>query len=104
MADDELTVTMNTDTSRFEVKLGGDIAFAEYRLAGDSIIFPHTVVPGAFGGKGVGGKLVQAGLAYAREHKLWVKPTCAFFHAYIAKRPELYELVHPDMREGLKTP
>lgn len=104
MADDDLTVTMNTDTSRFEVSLGAETAFAEYKLSGDSIIFPHTVVPEAFGGKGVGGKLVQAGLAYAREHRLWVRPTCPFFHAYIAKRPELHELVHPDMREGLTIP
>ncbi|MES2343633.1 MAG: GNAT family N-acetyltransferase [Pseudomonadota bacterium] len=104
MADDDLTVTMNTGASRFEVKLGEETAFAEYKLAGDSIIFPHTVVPEAFGGRGVGGKLVQAGLAYAREHGLWVRPTCPFFHAYIAKRPELHALVHPDMREGLATP
>ena len=103
MADD-LTVTMNTETHRFEAALGSEVAFAEYKLAGDTITFPHTVVPDAFAGKGVGGKLVQAGLAYAREHKLWVRPTCAFFHAYIAKRPELHELVHPDMREGLSIP
>ena len=88
MSADELAVVMNTQTHRFEVTL----------------VFPHTVVPEAFGGKGVGGKLVQAGLAYAREHKLWVKPTCPFFHAYIAKRPELHELVHPSMRPGLATP
>lgn len=107
-ADDDVTVTMtmtmNTDTSRFEVKLGAEIAFAEYRLKGDTITFPHTVVPDAFAGKGVAGRLVQAGLAYAKGNKLWVKPTCSFFHAYIAKRPELHELVHPDMREGLATP
>ena len=103
MADD-LTVTMNTETHRFEAALGSEVAFAEYSLAGDTITFPHTVVPDAFAGKGVGGKLVQAGLAYAREHKLWVRPTCAFFHAYIAKRPELHDLVHPDMREGLSVP
>ncbi len=103
MADD-LTVTMNTDTHRFEAALGSEVAFAEYQLKDDTITFPHTVVPDAFAGKGVGGKLVQAGLAYAREHKLWVKPTCSFFHAYIAKRPELHELVHPDMREGLNVP
>jgi predicted GNAT family acetyltransferase len=95
---------MNTATQRFEAVLGDETAFAEYRLEPDSIVFPHTVVPEAFGGKGVGGRLVQAGLAYAREHGLWVKPTCPFFHAYIARRPELHALVHPDMRAGLATP
>ena len=41
------------------------------------------------------------GLAFAREHKLWVRPHCSFFRAYIAKRPELHDLVHPDERAGL---
>jgi predicted GNAT family acetyltransferase len=104
MADDDLPIMMNTTTRRFEVTLGDEVAFAEYRLEPDSIVFPQTVVPEAFAGKGVGGRLVQAGLSYAREHRLWVKPTCPFFHAYIAKRPELHALVHPDMRAGLATP
>ena len=36
---------------RFEIRMGGDVAFAEYRLKGDSVIFPHTVVPDAFSGQ-----------------------------------------------------
>lgn len=86
---------------QFEIRLGDDVAFAEYRLEPGAIVFPHTVVPDAFAGQGVGKRLVEAGLAYARENRLWVKPTCSFFSAYIAKRPELLELVHPDMRTGL---
>ncbi|MDP3854967.1 GNAT family N-acetyltransferase [Phenylobacterium sp.] len=86
---------------QFEIRLGDEVAFAEYRLEPGVIVFPHTVVPDAFAGQGVGKRLVEAGLAYARENKLWVKPTCSFFRAYIAKRPELLELVHPDMRDGL---
>ena len=104
MSDPELAVTQNTAARRFEVRLGEDVAFADYRLEPDSIVFPHTVVPPAFGGKGIGGKLVEAGLAYAREHKLSVKPTCEFFQAYIAKRPELHSLVHAEMRAGLVAP
>lgn len=105
MADsDDLTVSNNTAANRLEIHLGDEVAFAEYRLAPDAIIFPHTVVPDAFSGKGVGGRLVQAGLALAKEKGLPVKPTCPFFHAYIAKRPELHELVHASMRDGLNTP
>jgi predicted GNAT family acetyltransferase len=96
-----MDVVNNEVEHRFEVRLGDEVAFAEYRLKPGVVIFPHTVVPKAFAGQGVGGKLVEAGLAYAREHGLLIKPTCSFFHAYIAKRPELHELVHPSMREGL---
>ena len=101
MSDPELTVTQNNAAQRFEVRLGDDVAFADYRLEPGTIVFPHTVVPPAFGGKGIGGKLVEAGLAYAGDHNLSVKPTCEFFHAYISKRPELHSLVHAEMRVGL---
>ena len=101
MAQEDLTATNNTKAHRFEIGVGDQVAFAEYQLEEGAIVFPHTVVPDAFAGKGVGGRLVQAGLDYARSQGLLVKPTCSFFHAYIAKRPELHELVHPDMRAGL---
>lgn len=65
-------------------------------MEGDSIVFPHTVVPEAFQGEGVGGKLVEAGLAYAREQKLKVVPRCSFFQRHIARHPEHRDLVHPD--------
>ncbi len=96
----DLPDVVRTDT-RFEIRLGDDVAFAEYRLEPGVIVFPHTIVPEAFAGKGVGGRLIKAGLDYAREQKLLVKPTCPFFHAYFVKHPELHEMVHPDMRAGL---
>lgn len=86
---------------QFEIRLGDEVAFAEYYVKGDSIIFPHTVVPEAFAGQGVGKRLVEAGLAYAKEQGLWVRPHCPFFKGYLTKHPELHELVHPDERAAL---
>ena len=101
MADSkDLPDVVRTD-DRFEIRLGDEVAFAEYRLEPGAVVFPHTVVPESFGGRGVGTALIKAGLAFAQERGLKVKPTCPFFHAYIAKRPELHALVHPDMRPGL---
>lgn len=97
----KLDVVDNHIKCRFEVHLGGEVAFADYRLEGDSIVFPHTIVPDAFAGKGVGGTLVKHGLAYARERSLKVKPTCSFFAGYISKHPEYHDLVHPDFRAVL---
>ena len=88
--------------SRFEIALdGGEVAFADYQVVGDSIVFPHTVTPKAYEGQGLASKLAQAALAYARDQGLKVRPHCVFFRAYIAKRPELHDLVHPDERAGL---
>ncbi|MFN3512943.1 MAG: GNAT family N-acetyltransferase [Phenylobacterium sp.] len=98
---DDLKVTDNPAAGRLEIRLGENLAFAEYRLEPDAIVFPHTVVPPEFEGRGVGSRLVRAGLALAEAKGLPIKPTCPFFRAYIAKRPELHERVHPDMRGAL---
>lgn len=96
----DLPDVVRTD-SQFEIRLGDPVAFAQYRVKGDSIIFPHTVVPDAFAGQGVGKRLVEAGLAYAKAQNLLVRPHCSFFKAHIAKRPELHAMVHPDERATL---
>ncbi|MDB5434690.1 MAG: acetyltransferase [Phenylobacterium sp.] len=96
-----LDVVMNDRTHRFEVTLGGETAFAEYVLHNGAMVLPHTVVPDAFAGKGVGSALAEAALGYAREHGLKVKPSCPFMAGYIKRRPEWQDLVHKDFREQL---
>lgn len=87
---------------RFEIALpGGAVAFADYHLDGDSIVFPHTVTPPAFRGQGLAARIAEAALAYAREQGLKVRPHCSFFRDYIAARPALHDLVHPDERASL---
>jgi hypothetical protein len=99
-----LTVVMNAQTQRFEVTLDGEVAFTEYHLHPDYITLPHTVVPPAFEGKGVGSTLAKAALGYAREHGLMVKPACPFIAGYIQKHAEWQDLVHPTFRERLGLP
>ncbi|MFN3857817.1 MAG: GNAT family N-acetyltransferase [Caulobacter sp.] len=101
MTDRAFEVVDNADGGRFEVHLDGEVAFAEYRLLASGILFPHTVVPPAFEGRGVGGALVRHAMAYARERDLKVIPVCTFFAGYIAKHPEFHNLVHPDYRKAL---
>ncbi len=91
-------VTDNPEAGRFEVSLGAETAFAEYRLEEGAIAFPHTVVPDTFAGQGVGGALVRHGLAYATERGLKVRPICSFFADFINKHPEFHDLVHPDFQ------
>ena len=97
----DVQVTNNTAESRFEVNLEGETAFAEYRLVQDGIILPHTLVPEAFEGKGVGGALAKTALAYAREHKLKVIPLCPFIAGYITKHPEWHDIVHDTYKSRL---
>jgi predicted GNAT family acetyltransferase len=94
-------IVMNETTHRFEVTLERETAFAEYKLEPGVIVLPHTVVPEALGGRGIASALIRAGLGYAREHGLKVKPICPFVAGYIEKHPEVQDLVHPDFREKL---
>lgn len=96
-----VNVVMNEQTRQFEAELDGEVAFAEYRLVDHGIILPHTVVPEAFEGKGVGSALAKAALGYAREQGLKVIPTCTFMAGYIRKHPEWHDIVHDTYRERL---
>lgn len=97
----DVTVAMNEGEQRFEVKLDGETAFAEYRLIDHGIILPHTVVPEAFEGRGVGSALAKTALGYAREHALKVIPLCPFIAGYIQKHPEWKDVVHDAYVEKL---
>lgn len=97
----DVQVINNTAGSRFEVSLDGETAFAEYRLVDHGIILPHTVVPEAFEGKGVGSALAKTALGYAREHDLKVIPLCPFIAGYITKHPEWRDIVHDTYKSRL---
>ncbi|HEY2752428.1 GNAT family N-acetyltransferase [Phenylobacterium sp.] len=99
-----IDVVMNEATHRFEVTLGGETAFAEYSLLRDALVLPHTVVPAAFEGRGVGSALARTALGYARQHGLKVKPICPFMAGFIKKHSEWQDLVHPDFRARLGLP
>ena len=95
-------VTHNTAAHRFEVNLDGQTAFAEYNLVDHGMILPHTVVPPAFEGRGVGSALAKAALGYARDHGLKVIPTCPFIAAYLQKHPSDWrDIVHDTNRTKL---
>ena len=96
----EFPEVVKTDHS-FEIRIGADTAFAEYSEKDGVLTLPHTVVPEAFAGKGVGGLLAKAALGYARANALKVRPTCSFMAGYITKHPDQHDLVEPAFRAEL---
>jgi uncharacterized protein len=82
----------NREKQRFELVEQGHLAFAEYRMEGEVIVFTHTIVPSALQGMGVGSKLIRAALEDARARGLKVRPDCQFVAAYIAKHREWQDL------------
>ena len=97
------TVRDNVKKHRFEIDLGdGSLAIAQYTFRDGKIMFTHTEVTPAHGGKGAGTALVRFALASARERGLGVIPICPFFAAYIKKHPEEQDLLDPAYRKILK--
>ena len=66
----------------------------EYTWAGkNKFIIDHTEVNPDFKGKGVGKKLVQATVNFAKENKLKVIPLCPFAKSVIEKTSEFQEIL-----------
>jgi uncharacterized protein len=102
MPTDDLIVRDNPARHRFEIDLGGgELAIAEYTLPEGRIMFTHTEVPKAHEGKGIGSRLIRAGLAAARDRGLKVIPVCPFFARYIKEHAEVQDLLDPSYRTTL---
>ncbi|MBO6606610.1 GNAT family N-acetyltransferase [Psychroserpens sp.] len=66
---------------------GGRLAEMTYSNAGpDKIIIDHTEVDESLRGEGVGYKLVEAAVNYARANNLKILPLCPFAAAVFRKR------------------
>jgi uncharacterized protein len=90
---EDLNVENNEAANRFEVSLGSAVAFLKYEKRGDRIILVHTQVPSEMEGKGIGGKLAQFGLNYARDNSLKAVPLCPFVASYLNRHPEYEDAV-----------
>ena len=91
----DITVTDNGQLSRFEGRLpDGTLAgYADYHVAGDVIVFPHTQVDPAFEGQGVGSAIVRAALDAVRaDGTRTVLPMCSFVADWMRRHPEYGDL------------
>jgi uncharacterized protein len=88
LSSDEVQIRDNPAASRLEAAVGGQTGYAEYRLEPGTITFTHTRVPENLRGHGIGTRLIEAGLALARERGLAVLPVCPFFRTYLRTHPE----------------
>lgn len=65
-------------------------AFANlvFHVEGKKIFLDSTYTPEKYRGRGIGGRLIQAALDYAREWELKIVPVCSFSVEYFNKHPE----------------
>ncbi|MBX3498536.1 MAG: N-acetyltransferase [Alphaproteobacteria bacterium] len=86
-------VVDNPARNRFEMDVEGAIAFVDYRAMGDVLVVPHTEVPRALEGRGIGTKLVLGSLELIRASGRRVRPLCGFYANVIRRHPEYRDLI-----------
>jgi uncharacterized protein len=92
----------NSELARYEILDGGRLAgFADYRLRGSRLIFPHAEIDPEHQGAGLGSRLARFLLDDARARELTVVPLCPFIASYIDSHPDYADLVAPTMRARL---
>ena len=93
MSQPDSNYTFNEAASQFQLTVEGHTAFIEFSRTGDIIILPHTEVPAALEGRGVGKQLVEQTLTYIEQQGWKVVPLCPFVKAYIQRHPEWERIV-----------
>ena len=88
-------VTDRAALRRFELDLGGSIAFIDYHRDAGTLYLDHAEVPAALRGRGAGARLVKATLDLIRERGERVVPVCPFVRAFMQRHPEYAELRAP---------
>ncbi len=81
-------VIHNVEATQFEVRLGDQLAFIEYDIAGNNMVFTHTEVPPAFEGKGIANQMAKVALDYAVQAGHKIQAFCPFVKVYVDRHKE----------------
>ncbi len=87
------TITDDATRQRFELAVGAEVAFVDYRRHGDVLTLTHAEVPPSLGGRGVGSRLVRGVLELVRARGERVGPRCPYVTQYLERHPEFQDLV-----------
>jgi predicted GNAT family acetyltransferase len=87
-------VVRNDERSRYELVVDGQIAgFADFRVEGDVVVLPHTVVDPARRGQGLAAVLVASALDDIDRAGRRVVPACWYVADFIDRNPRYAALV-----------
>lgn len=81
-------VVDDQESERFTLEEDGHTAELIYHLHGNRLALIHTEVPDELGGRGIGGKLVQAAIERAGKEGLTIVPNCPFARSWLEKHPD----------------
>jgi predicted GNAT family acetyltransferase len=88
----KLDIAHNEAEHRFEIWIDDQLSKLDYMRDGNTIVMTHVGVHPDHRGQGVGGRLTEVALDYAKANSLRVIPMCSYVAAYIRRNPEYAEL------------
>jgi predicted GNAT family acetyltransferase len=89
-------ITNNESERQYEIRVDDQlVGWAPYRLTPDAIVFTHTEVLPAYGGKGVGSALAAGALDDVRRKGQRVVARCPFIAKFIERHAEYADLLAP---------
>jgi predicted GNAT family acetyltransferase len=99
----EVVVRDNPEEHRYEAILEETlVGIATYELSDGVMVFPHTVVPPEWEGRGVADQIVQFALDDVRARGLQALPACSFVVAWVKRHPDYIDLVPPGERQRVE--
>jgi uncharacterized protein len=93
-----MVVRNNGTAARYELDVEDRTATVSYRRKGDVITFIHTEVPPELRHRAIAVRLIAGALEDVRSHGWKVRTICPFVAAYIARHPEVHDLLARDAR------
>ena len=88
-----MNVIDHPERSRYELAIGDELAFINYRRQQNVVTLMHAEVPAHLNGRGIGSTLVKGALDLARAQGEQVVPVCSFIRIYIQRHPEHADLL-----------
>ena len=86
-------VHLDEKDQRFEVQLGDEVAYLDYRWYQDRLMLLYIFVPVPYRGKGVSNVLIENALTFAREKGTTIQIYCPYIARYVRTHPQHHDLL-----------
>jgi predicted GNAT family acetyltransferase len=88
-----LDITDRPERSRYEIVIGDQVAYLDYRRRDDRVILVHTEVPVSLRNRGLGTVLAKHGLDEARRSGQEVIVKCPFITTWLRRHHQYDDII-----------
>jgi hypothetical protein len=93
MTTEAVTVADRPERHRYEIAIGDQVAYLDYRKRPDHVVLVHTEVPVALRNRGLGGVLARHALDEARRAGLGVIVKCPFLTTWVKRHKDYDDII-----------